>query len=234
MIAPLFDGLLGELIALTSSARPLSLREWEDAGRRNLVLQSEMAYELGAGRLPAVSVFAATPGEAVPEGNRAYLLGPDLPAIGQNGPYARAALLRVKPELWQEESGLYTALTSLRNLRYSVSPRGYMARVDSNQGREPVRVSREALSGGLTFSGVAHCYAAAYFRRPEVLGLTQIFVTDPAFDYAHLTQISLRSGEIIAALDHILKDFKMDCSTCKLQTVCNEVEGLREIHFKNN
>ncbi len=232
MTAPLFDGLIGELSALTSSARPLELRDWEDAGRRNLVLQSEMAYELGAGRLPAVSVFLASPGDAVPEGDRAFLLGPDLPGISGNAPYARAALIRVSPEVWENESSLYSALTALKNARYSANPRGYMPRVDSSAGREPVRVSRGALSRGLGFSGVARCYAAAYHRRPEALGVTQIFITDPGFDYAALGALSRRSGEIIAALDHILKDFKMDCSTCSLQTVCNEVEGLRELHFK--
>ncbi len=231
-MTPLFDGLIREVLALTAGARPLKPGSWPDAGRRNLVLQSEMAFELGPGRTPAVSLFAAAPDGAVPEGDALFLLGPDLPELKKSGPYARIALLRVKPEVWEDENTLYNALTRLRNARYSVSPAGYMPRVDSSAGREPVRVSKEALKAGLTFSGAAGCYRDAYRRYPEALGLTQIFVTDPEFDYAALERLSQSCAGVIAALDHILKDFKMDCDTCKLKTVCAEVDGLRELHFR--
>lgn len=231
-MTPLFDGLIRETLELTAGARPLKLGSWPDAGRRNLVLQSEMAFELGPGRMPAVSLFAAAPDDAVLEGDSLRLLGPDLSEMRKSGPYARIALLRVKPEVWTEENALYASLTRLKNARYSVSPRGYMPRVDSSADREPVRVSARALNEGLTVSGVAGCYRDAYRRYPEALGVTQIFVTDPEFDYAALERVSASCAGVIKALDHILKDFKMDCDTCKLKAVCAEVEGLRELHFK--
>ena len=36
---------------------------------------------------------------------------------------------------------------------------------------------------------------------------------------------------ITEAIDHISKNVVMNCSSCSLQKVCNEVEGLKELHF---
>ena len=232
MIAPLFDDLIREARALVREAVPLPTQSWRDAGRQNLVLQSEMAYELGAGRLPAVSLFAATAGDEIPLGDEALLLGPDLCEMRDKGAYARIVLVRVESELWEDEAVLYNALTRIRNARYSVNPEGYMPRIDSSANREPIRVSRMALERGLSFAGVAGCYRDAYRRNREVLGTQQIFVTETGFDYTGLAEIADRCDQVLRALDHILKDFKMDCDSCGLQEICGEVEGLRELHFR--
>ena len=61
MIAPLFDELIGRTAALTASAAPLPFGEWPDAGRQNLVLRSEMAFELGRGFLAVrLEIFFVT------------------------------------------------------------------------------------------------------------------------------------------------------------------------------
>ena len=31
--------------------------------------------------------------------------------------------------------------------------------------------------------------------------------------------------------NHALKDVNMDCGSCGLQEICDEIEGLREMHF---
>ena len=38
-------------------------------------------------------------------------------------------------------------------------------------------------------------------------------------------------GNLTKAIDHIFKNVIMDCQACSLQEICDEVEGMRELHF---
>ncbi len=41
-----------------------------------------------------------------------------------------------------------------------------------------------------------------------------------------------RSEQITTALDHLMKDVKMDCASCSLKEVCEEVEELTKKDFE--
>ena len=49
--------------------------------------------------------------------------------------------------------------------------------------------------------------------------------------YKKLEDIMERSEQITTALDHLMKDVKMDCHTCSLKDVCEEVEELTKKDF---
>ena len=55
---------------------------------------------------------------------------------------------------------------------------------------------------------------------------TGVTVTDPAFDYDALSQSLLRSEQITQALDHLVNKVNMDCHSCALQEICEEVEKM--------
>jgi len=62
---------------------------WQDVGKQNLVLRGEMAYELGAGTLPAVSFLGVTSSKELVPTDSAFLCGQDLWQISTDTPYAR-------------------------------------------------------------------------------------------------------------------------------------------------
>lgn len=204
---------------------------WQEVGRQNLVLRGEMSYELGAGILPAVSFLGVTSSKELVPGDDAILYGKDLNQISEDTPYARITLLRVKEELTGTGQAIYDAIRRFSNTRYQVNPKGFMSRISTSSNHEPVRVSKAALEEGLRFAKVARMYLDAYKRHPEVIGVQVIFVTLPDFNYGGLARLAQKNDQITSALDHMLRDLKMDCSSCKLQLICNEVEGMRELHF---
>ena len=70
------------------------------------------------------------------------------------------------------------------------------------------------------------------FKKHDVVEAVQIFyVTDSQFPFGTLETYKRQSETVTKAIDHILKDVKMDCNVCSLQKVCDEIEGLRELHF---
>jgi hypothetical protein len=71
----------------------------------------------------------------------------------------------------------------------------------------------------------------AFHEQAAVEAVQVIYITDPDFDYKEFETLLAGSEAITKTIDHILKDAKMDCDVCNLKPVCDEVEGLRELHF---
>ena len=204
---------------------------WQDVGKQNLVLRGEMSYELGAGTLPAVSFLGVTSSKELVPTDSTLLCGQDLPEISTDTPYARITLLRIDDELLGTGEEIYDAMRHFANTRYKVNPKGFMSRISTSNNHEPVRVSKIALEEGLTFSKVARLFLDAYKAHLEVIAVQIIFVTLSNFNYGELVKLAQKNDQITTALDHILRDVKMDCASCKLQSICNEVEGMKELHF---
>ena len=105
------------ILPVGAAADPVS-RDWQDAGKAMMILQSDMAYELGGHNLPAVGNTLVTTGkDFVPE-DEIILIGKDLPEITEDTPYARIALVRVAEDSIGTGDRLYNCL-----LYTSPSPR---------------------------------------------------------------------------------------------------------------
>lgn len=232
----IYDEQISNVIALlnTESGQKLETNgtPWQDAGKQNLVLRGEMSYELGAGTLPAVSFLGVTSSKELVPADDAILYGQELSQISTDSPYARITLLRIDDELMGKGEAIYDAMRHFVHTRYKVNPKGFMSRISTSSNHEPVRVSKAALENGLSFAKVARLYLDAYKAHREAIAVQVVFVTLPDFNYGEIVRLTQKNDQITAALDHILRDVKMDCSSCKLQLICNEVEGMKELHLK--
>ena len=74
-------------------------------------------------------------------------------------------------------------------------------------------------------------YISEYKKDPNVIAATVIFITDPGFDYGKLKDMAKKANDITGTLTHILEGLPTDCSVCALKDVCEEVEGMKELHF---
>ena len=71
------------ILPVGAAADPVS-RDWQDAGKAMMILQPDMAYELGGHNLPAVGNTLVTTGkDFVPE-DEIILIGKDLPEITED------------------------------------------------------------------------------------------------------------------------------------------------------
>ena len=200
---------------------------WNDSGKNQMILQSDAAYELGKGTLAAVSSIALTDREDYVPDDEILLIGRDLPGISEDLPFARIALIRVNEAEMGSGDELYNTIRKIEFARYRLHPEGYMMRISAFTHREAVRVSRRALKNGLDFAKIGKMFIDKYKECPQVEAVRMIFVTDPGFPFDRLEAIMEKSEQITTALDHIIKNIKMDCETCSLKRVCDEVEALR-------
>ncbi|MBR1622762.1 MAG: carbon monoxide dehydrogenase [Pseudobutyrivibrio sp.] len=204
---------------------------WHDVGDHNMILRADMAYELGGGTYPAVSAMGVTAREDLVSGDEVYLLGPDLSQIKSDQPYARIALVRVAEDSLGDGNTLYNAIRQIEYVRYHINPEGYMTRISAGKNREPVRVSKDAINKGISFAHVGKLFLDTYHENKKIIGVKLIFITKPDFDYESLSAQAKQLEDITGTIDHILGNVVMDCGACSLQKICDEVDGLRELHF---
>lgn len=199
---------------------------WPDEGKNQLIFQSDMAYELGGGKLPALSGILFTDREEeVPE-DEILLYGKDLPALTEDTAYARVAIVRIRQGEKADTNALYQMFRRIDYSRYHLNPRGYMMRISALNQREVVRVGKAALTEGLSFAKVGELFLQAYHKHPEVEAVKLVFVTLPEFSYKEASDFLEKAENITKTLDHLMKKVQMDCHACSLKEVCAEVEAL--------
>lgn len=233
----LYDKLIAQALQLIASSGGDQLMRGQcrgeacrDSGEFDLILKSDMAYELGGGSLPAVSgLFFTSDQSFVPE-DEIWRLGADLPEITEDVPYARLTLIRVAEGCFSGEAEAYSDLRKMEYTRYHVNPEGYMMRISTASEREPVRISRKALNQGLSFEKAGRSFIKGYRSHPKVEAVKLIFVTAADFPYERLAKLAHQGEQITKSMNHIFNNLVMDCSACNLKPVCDEVEGLRELH----
>lgn len=231
----IYDQLIQDCLELLKGQPGIRLRTdecWKDVGECNLIMRGEMAYELGGGTLPAISGFALTAAEGLIENDELWLYGPDLPELKADTPYARLTFIRVAEEEFAEVDEAYTSIRKLEYTKYHINPKGYMMRISAAGMREPVRISRAALREGLNLSKIGRIFLEGYHKDPKVLAVKLIFITLPDFPYDALHKKIDRLEKVTESLDHIFHNLKMDCSVCGLKDVCDEVEGLKKLHYE--
>lgn len=233
----LYDEVIEQILSLLQGDTPMRLTVeppdcWPDAGKNNLVLRGDMAFELGGGDLPAVGCTAVTADRNLVGEDEILLYGRPLADLSRDVPYARIALVRVGEDSLGEGAALYNAIKRIEYTRYHVNPKGFMMRVSAIQKRESVRVGSKALEQGLDFARAGSLMLASLHENPNIQAARLIFINREDFPYEKLKEARDKADRITEALDHMMKNVIMDCGACHLQEVCDEVEGLRELHFQ--
>lgn len=204
--------------------------KWKDLGVSELVLQKDAAYELGAqGKGSANFVLFTSSAELVSE-DKVMLFGRDMGEIRSDCDFARIVLLRIGV-LDDDDEKVYRTLKDIEFAKYHVYPEGYMTRMSPESFREQIRVSKTALRKGISFKNIGMNYISEYKKDPNVIAATVIFITNPGFDYGKLKDMAKKANDITGTLTHILEGLPTDCSVCALKDVCEEVEGMKELHF---
>lgn len=223
-----FDSLICELSDLISEYQkanyPCSEKnQWTDVGYSQVILQRDTAFELdGVG-------FNLVTSSDVEDG--IVVIGDELCSITADRKFARVCLVQLEDS--DNEQDCYKTIKKVDYVKYHFFPEGYMIRTTSRSHKESVRVAKSALKKGISFEKAGNLLISKYKENPKVKAVKVIFVTASGADYKKLEAMAQKSGSIAETLNHIMNNVKFDCDTCNLKPICDEVEGMKELHFKN-
>ena len=231
----LYNSLFHDTAALLEKGQP-SVWSYEpnntckELPNSELVLQKDAAFELGASGKGSANYVLFTSSPELCDKDQVLLYGPDLKDIHGDCDFARIVLLRVGV-LDSDDEKVYRTLKDIEFAKYHVNLEGYMIRMSPESYREQVRVSKQAMRKSISFRSVGASYIKAYKEDENVLNATVIFLTAPGFDYKAMKDVAKKANDVTGTLTHILEGLPTDCSVCALKGICDEVEGMKELHF---
>lgn len=194
-----------------------------DTEYSQVILQRDTAYELNGTGMSLVTSSAISDGIIV--------VGDDLSEIKTDRKFARISIVQTAD--MEDEQKAYNLIRKIEYVKYHCFPEGYMIRTSSSSHKEAVRVAKSALKDGISFESIGNLMINKYKEIDAVRGVKIIFVTVPDADYDAFFRIAEKNNSITKTLNHVMNTVSFDCDTCNLKAVCDEVEGMRELHFRN-
>ena len=205
---------------------------WKDNGESELVLLRDAAYELGGGANDAVNFTCVTSDSSLVPADEVLLYGPDMKEIKGDVPFARLVILGVKDIDVEQKDATYAAIRNIEFVKYHVFPDGYIMRVSPESSREQIRVSKKAIKKGISFYKVGCDFIRQYKKNPNITNVRVIFITKNV-DFKTLHDTAKKIDDVTKTMNTILEGMPedLDCASCSFKPVCDEVEGLKELHF---
>ncbi len=203
---------------------------WKCAENTEFIMQRDARLELGSSGEPSVNYTCVTTSGKVMQ-DEIILCGTDIPDIHGSTAFARIVILETD-DLGEDtdQEKAFQAIRNLEFVRYHVFPKGYMVRVSSQSNQEQVRISKQAIKNSIDFNKVGAAYISKYKEVPQVKNVRVIFITDRSI-VEKLRPNADKVDAITKTLTHILDGMPTDCGHCSMKAVCDEVDGMRELHL---
>ncbi|MBO7319725.1 MAG: hypothetical protein J6V06_06890 [Clostridia bacterium] len=202
----------------------------ENGDKNAILFRSDTAYELGgSGKIAVGSIIFSDLQAARDE---VVLYGPDLDEITEDTCYAHLTFVRLKQK--NDEELTYEQLKNIGFTAFQIYPEGFHIRISPSASKEQVRVAKTAIDSEtpLSFLNVGCSLISAFKENDDVESVKTIYITKKDFDYRALSDLAMKVKKITDAVHSTLQLDELDCASCKMKPVCDEVEGLRELHFK--
>ena len=228
----LYNKLIEEIMSFLPDSRKYDFEPSEVCRKTDsstLILSKDAAFEFGGGALPAVnSTLFSTDADI---SDCVMLCGKDIAEVSGDTPYARIALIKLKKEAMPDDDEIYKQLKDIELSKYHVYPDGCLIRLSPESRREQIRISKKAVKERLSLKNIGFAFIEEYKKNPLVSAVSIVFVTDKSYDYKTLGAASEKASAITESLNKILEGLEISCDTCELKSICDEVEGLRQLHF---
>ncbi|MCH5317952.1 MAG: hypothetical protein J1E05_08250 [Eubacterium sp.] len=225
----LFDGLIKQVNdILPKEGKRFSYEKspLKKGDRNSILLLKDTAFELGGSQKPCVSTLAVS--SDMRFDNCVHLYGKDLFEIKEDCAFGKIVFLEIEDI---DEETAFDKIKELELVRYNFCPEGFMTRASALSMREQLRVSKKAVKSKVSFADLGNALIEEYLKNPIVKSVQVIFITE--FDDFHaLLMLADKIKSTLSALNHILDNVIFDCSTCNLKPICDEVEGMKELHMK--
>lgn len=196
------------------------------ADRNSILFLKDTAFELGGSQRQCVSTMAVT--SSIHFSNSSYLYGKDLYEIKEDNDFGKIVLLEIDDI---DEDTAFDKIKELELVRYKFCPEGFMTRASALSMREQIRVSKRAVTQKISFADYGSALIAEYLNHPIVKSVEIIFLTE--FDrFDELIMLADKIKNTTSALNHILDNAVFDCSACNLKEICDEIDGMKELHKK--
>lgn len=208
---------------------PFEKSHLKKGDKNQILFLNETAFELGGSQTHCLSTMAVS--SSIEVENGVLLYGKDLYKLKKDTEFGKIVLLQIDDI---DEEIAFDTIKNIELVRYNYCPEGIMTRASALSMREQLRVSKDIVKKKVSFADYGSALIEEYLKNPVVKAVQIIFITDFNGRYNDLYMLADKIKSTTSALNHILDNVMFDCSTCNLKEICDEVEGMKELHFKKS
>ena len=232
----IFDDLVSQVENINdkydSKHLSIDLNQRFTENNNQIIFNNDKAFELGANPYKGITLDLVT--DSVFD-DEIVLLGDDLQSISKDGNYARIVIASADKSQMGTGNILYNSIRKFDYVKYHLSYDGVMFRESVFNKKESILVSKNALKKDtVSFSKLGSYIISKYKELSFIKNVKVLFVTLNDYQYVDLSTLVTKCENITKALDHLMNKVNMDCHSCSLQVICNEVEKKVNEDFKKD
>lgn len=239
LIMELFDTFFPEVrqcceqMNVNGLSRTFTLNDkqaWPRSDKNHVILENDTAIDLGHPQTESVAFMLWTESMDKVNDGQITIIGPDLTEIkDKKAPFGKITLLHCHGI---DEDNAYDRYAELDMVRYKLNINDYMLRALPQNMREWSRVSKKGLSSGFSFQNLGSALIQDYKQLEYVDAAEIIFITSSTEDIRRLKPIGEKTVRVIEAMNKIFENVDLDCASCDFKDICDEIDGLKEMHNK--
>ncbi len=204
---------------------------WEKVDKNPFLMSRDTAIEMGGYPKKSANLLAFTSNNAlIPEG-RVSIYGDQSLYNDKNKciSFGKITLLQIKDI---ETEMMYDTLKEIEFLEYKLHLKNLMIRSSAEKSLINMRVGKNAFASKNTLAMLGEAYSKCFESHDMVLRAHTILLIGDLPIYKEISEISQTIKDTTVALNTIINDNLMvECGSCSLKVLCDEVEELREYHL---
>jgi len=204
--------------------------DWPAGGNGNIVVGDDVGLELGN---PAKISFAAMIWtedlEKITDG-AITLVGPDIGEHREKSlPFGKIVLVGVEGN---NEDNTYQRYLEMETAKYDLDLKGFMIRAASKTQKEWCRISNKAIREGFKVDVLGSALMERLKKNAYVKEVEMVVVTSSFEDVKSLKKIMDPAIRVIGAMNKMINEAALDCTSCDYNDVCSEVAMLKGMRDK--
>lgn len=198
----------------------------ELAKNTSFVMDKDTALMLGGYPKESINlIISSSDSKEIKDGT--FIIGSD--SLSHDVSFGKIVLLKTK-DIPDDKIYDYTQSTLMKDTQMRFE--NVMNRTSPQNYYTNLKISKKAIADGFSFDRMAHTIHEEFLKLPEVLECMVILITGDSPIYKELIPLAENLKDVTVALNHIFDGIDMDCSSCSWSEICDEIEGLREMHRK--
>ncbi len=202
--------------------------KWKNLDKSEFLLDSETAVELGTTNLQSLSMSLFTTSKIFKD--KIVVVGTAIDKLSGKNPYF-AKIVFVKLKSQTDENKVYTSIKEVSRTRFHLNLEGTMTRGTAIENKECIRISSSALKKGFNFSILGSALIKKIKEHEQVENVQVYYIVNDNKLIDKFRYIPEETTRITGAFNHIFDGLQVDCVSCIIKDVCDEVDGMRENHM---
>ncbi len=216
---------------LSNKGKETDIREnvWEIKNFSDYILDSETALELGSTKIKNANLNLCTSEKSFDD--KIVIIGNDIQKLkGRVDSFSKVVIVSLKEEA--DENTLFRSIKAISRARLGLNLKGTMLKSTTSDSLECFRISKESYKKGFDFSILGSTLINKLKTFDEVKNVQIYYIVENEELTIKLLEYQEKIQKVTGALNHVFDDIELDCGSCTIKEICDEVEGMRESHKK--